>query len=392
MLGSLPEESAMLKWCLASVVAGWASVAAAQVDVVVTYLRLDDRKPPTLSDIDPDPADLGIAGARLGLADNATTGQFLNHRYTLAEITETTAEALLAASRDAGGLIVVQAPAPVVLAVADAHPDALIFNAAAADDSLRGTDCRANVMHTAPSFAMRADALAQFLVTKRWTDVALVTGPAPADLAFADALRASAAKFNLRLRGDAPWGFTGDIRRTTGAEVPSFTQRLGDFDMLLVADEIHDFGRYLNYNTWDPRPVGGSEGLTPVAWSPVVEQWGAEQLQSRFRDLAGRGMKATDYSAWAAVRAVGEAVTRTGTSDMATLRSYMLSPDFTLAGFKGRPLSFRSWNGQLRQPIPLVDARAIVAVAPLEGFLHPVTELDTIGGDAAESTCTAFGG
>ena len=382
----------MSKWCLAGLIAGWAGVAAAQVDVAVTYLLLDDRKPPTLSDIDPDPADLGLAGARLGTADNATTGQFLNHQYTVAEITETTPEALLAASSAATGLIAVQAPAPVVLAVADAHPDALVFNVAAADDALRGADCRANLLHTAPSFAMRADALAQFLVTKRWTDVALVTGPAPADIAFATALRASAVKFDLRLRGDAAWGFTGDIRRSTGEEVPSFTQRLGDFDMLLVADEIHDFGRYLNYNTWDPRPVGGSEGLTPVAWSPVVEQSGATQLQSRFRDLAGRDMRDTDYTAWVAIRAIGEAVTRTGSADADTLRDYMLGPEFTLAGFKGRPLSFRAWNGQLRQPIPLADARALVAMAPLDGFLHPVTELDTLGGDAAESTCTAFGG
>lgn len=381
----------MLKWCLVAVMIGWAGVAAAQVDVAVTYLRLDDRKPPTLSDIDPDPADLGIAGAQLGLADNATTGQFLNHTYGLTEVVAATPADLLAASAGASGLVVVQAPAATVLAIADALPGALVFNAAAADDSLRGTDCRANLLHTAPSYAMRADALAQFLVTKRWTDVALVTGPAPADLGFADALRGSAEKFGLRLRGDAPWGFTGDIRRTTGDEVPSFTQKLGDFDMLLVADEIHDFGRYLNYNTWEPRPVGGSEGLTPVAWSPVVEQWGAQQLQSRFRDAAGRGMRPVDYSAWAALRAIGEAVTRTGSNDPKILRSYLLGPEFTLAGFKGRALSFRAWNGQLRQPIPLVDARAVVATAPLEGFLHPITELDTLGGDRPESTCTAFG-
>jgi ABC transporter substrate binding protein (PQQ-dependent alcohol dehydrogenase system) len=381
----------MVKWCLVAGLIGWAGMAAAQVDVAVTYLTLDDRKPPTLSDIDPDPADLGLAGARLGLADNATTGQFMNHSYSIAEVSAPTLDALLAASAGVTGLVVVQAPASVVLAVADALPGALVFNAAAPDDSLRGDDCRANLLHTAPSYAMRTDALAQFLVTKRWTDVALVTGPTPADLGFADALRASAEKFGLRLRGDMPWGFTGDIRRTTGDEVPSFTQRLGDFDMLLVADEIHDFGRYLSYNTWEPRPVGGSEGLAPVAWSPVVEQWGAQQLQSRFRDQSGRGMRPVDYSAWAALRAIGEAVTRTGSSDSAILRSYLLGPDFTLAGFKGRGLSFRAWNGQLRQPIPLVDARAVVATAPLEGFLHPVTELDTLGGDRPESTCTAFG-
>ena len=60
-----------------------------------------------------------------------------------------------------------------------------------------------------------------------------------------------------------------------------------DHDVILIADEREDFGRYVLYNTWKPRPVAGSEGLTPRAWSPVVEQWGAAQLQSRFQEQAG---------------------------------------------------------------------------------------------------------
>ena len=40
-----------------------------------------------------------------------------------------------------------------------------------------------------------------------------------------------------------------------------FTQDLRDHDVLLVADEVGDFGRYVLYNTWQPRPVAGSEGL-----------------------------------------------------------------------------------------------------------------------------------
>ena len=101
-------------------------------------------------------------------------------------------------------------------------------------------------------------------------------------------------------------------------------------------------------------------------------------------------MNALDYTAWAAVRSVGEAVTRTGAADPATLRTYMLGQTFTLDGFKGRKLSFRDWNGQLRQPIPLVHPRAVAAVPPLEGFLHQRSELDTLGFDAPESPCRAF--
>ena len=384
----------MRGWCFAACLAGWAGGASAQVEVQVGYLRLDDRPPPTLSDFDPAPADLGIAGARLGLADNQTTGQFLNHTYALTEVSETTADALLDAAPALLAdhkVILVEAPADLVLQVADIAPEAVIFNVAASDDALRDAHCRANLLHTIPSFAMRADALAQFLQAKRWTKVALVWGPNPSDMAFADAIRSAAVKFGLKMQGDAPWGFTADIRRSATEEVPGFTKKLGDFDILLVADEIHDFGRFLNYNTWEPRPVGGSEGVTPVAWAPVVEQWGAQQLQSRFRDAAGREMRSEDYASWAAMRSIGEAVTRTGSTDATSLRDYLLSPAFELAGFKGRPLSFRDWNGQLRQPIPLVDPRAVIATAPLDGFLHPVTELDTLGRDRPESTCTAFG-
>jgi ABC transporter substrate binding protein (PQQ-dependent alcohol dehydrogenase system) len=80
-------------------------------------------------------------------------------------------------------------------------------------------------------------------------------------------------------------------------------------------------------------------------------------------------------------------VTRTGSIDAATLYSYLLGDDFEIAAFKGRSLTFRTWNGQLRQPIPLVQPRAVVGQAPLTGFLHPRTELDTLGFDAPETDC-----
>ena len=129
----------------------------------------------------------------------------------------------------------------------------------------------------------------------------------------------------------------------------------------------------------------------PYGLKSLIEQWGAAQLQSRFEALAGRDMRSRDFAAWAAVRAIGEAVTRTNAGDVETLRAYIMGPDFELAGFKGRPLTYRSWNGQLRQPIPLVHARAPAAQAPLEGFLHQRNELDTLGLDAPESACEAFG-
>ena len=380
--------------CLACVIA---TTTQAQVTVGVAYLRQEVEAPPTLSNLDPEPEDLGLAGAEVGLADNATTGRFLGHDYALDVASVPPGGDLLAAARNALAetrLLVVDAPAGDLLAVADLPEaeGALILNAGAHDTRLRGADCRANVLHTAPSLAMRTDALAQILLSKRWEDLVLVAGTRPADAAYAEALRASLGKFGLRLRAEKGWAFDADMRRNAAQEVPLFTQDLPAHDVLIVADETGDFGRYLLYNTWEPRPVAGSEGLTAVAWSPVVEQWGAAQLQSRFEDHAARPMAPRDYAAWAALRAIGEAVTRTEAAEPAALRAFMLSDAFELAGFKGRPLSFRPWNGQLRQPIPLVHPRALVASAPLEGFLHERTELDTLGLDAPESECAAFGG
>ena len=371
-----------------------AATASAETRVNVLYLERQVPPPATLSNLDPTPTDNGLMGARLGLSDNATTGGFLGQVYALEEriipADEDIAPVLADISNGDIDLVVAHMPAEVLLRLSEAMGDrALILNATARDDVLRDAECRANILHTAVSRGMLTDSLAQFLVRKKWTDAFLIEGIGPGDQAYANAFRKSVAKFGLRLRAEKVWEFDADMRRNAAAEVPLITQ-VRDYDVLVVADEREDFGRYIAYNTWDPRPVAGTEGLVPSAWSAAVEQWGAAQLQSRFADLAGRDMTSDDYGAWAAVRSIGEAVTRTNSAKAADIRAYLLSEDFQLAGFKGRKMGFRPWNGQLRQPIPLTHPRALVTMAPLEGFLHERTELDTLGLDETESACSAF--
>lgn len=372
----------------------WIETAQAQqpkVEVQVTYLRHIVPPPPVLSNLDPIPEDEGLAGAQLGLNDNATTGRFLGHFFEMSvlDIDETGA---IAGPGAPGDLVVIDAPAPVLLAFADRpeNRNKVILNVRSGAVDLRNDNCRANVLHTVPSLAMRADALSQFLLSRRWGDLVMIEGRHPGDQAFANAIRRSLSKFGLKLSASKEWVTDADLRRSASTELPPFTQDFPRHDVVLVTDETGDFARYLPYNTWYPRPVAGSEGLVPVAWSPVVESWGAAQLQSRFRDAAGRDMTPVDYAAWAALRSLGEAVTRTGNSDAASLRAFMLSDQFELAGFKGRKLSFRTWNGQMRQTIHLVHPRAVVTTAPMPGFLHQRTELDTLGLDEPESACTAF--
>ena len=55
--------------------------------------------------------------------------------------------------------------------------------------------------------------------------------------------------------------------------------------------------------------------------------------------------------------------------------------------FKGQKLTFRHWNWQLRQPIFLGDGHSVVSTSPQEGFLHQVSELDTLGVDQPETKC-----
>lgn len=375
----------------------WFGPAHAELPVAITYLRAEATRPPVLSNLDPVPEDLGLAGAEVALRDTMTTGAFLGHAYSLDVVSVPPDGDFVAGARQAlaaSRLVLVDGTAEQVLSVADLPEaaGALLFNVSTGDARLRAADCRANLLHTALEDAARTDALVQLLVARQWTDLVMVVGPKPADRAYADTLRASVEKFGLSIMAEKDWTFDTDLRESAMAELPRFTQDFPDHDVLLVADPTDDFGRYVLHNTWLPRPVAGTHGLHPEGWAPVIEAWGAVQLQNRFEDHAGRTMRGQDYAAWTAIRAIGEAVTRTGSADPAVLRQFMLSPDFQLDGFKGRALSFRTWNGQLRQPVAIVNDRALVTLAPVEGFLHQRNEMDSLGLDAPESACAAFTG
>jgi ABC transporter substrate binding protein (PQQ-dependent alcohol dehydrogenase system) len=233
---------------------------------------------------------------------------------------------------------------------------------------------------------MRADALAQYMLKKRWQKWFLVVGTTNEDQFFAEAIKRSAKRFGSKIIAEKIWDHSHDARRTAQSEVPVFTQGV-DYDVLVVADEQGWFGEYLSYRTWKPRPVIGTQGLVPTSWHRTHEQWGAVQIQNRFQEQAGRWMEEEDYGAYLAIRAIGEAATRTQSAEIKVVKEYILSDQLALQGYKGRALSFRSWNGQLRQPVLLAAARSLVSVAPLEGFLHPQTDLDPLGFDQPETQC-----
>lgn len=360
--------------------------------VNIAYFTQRKEQPKALSNLDPFIVDQGEAGAELAIEDNNTTGQFTKQRFVLDKFIVPAdgkpAEAFVKNVAGKYDLIVANLAASTLLAIADL-PEArqtLWFDSATADDDLRADNCRSHILHLLPSRAMRADALAQYMNKKRWTEWFLVQGNAEEDRLYAAAVERAAKRFGIELVDKKIWEHNFDARRTAQSVVPTFTQ-VDDYDVLIIADEQGLFGDYLEYRTWQPRPVIGTQGLTAVAWHRTHEQWGAVQLQNRFKDKTGRWMEEIDYGVYLAIRAIGEAATRTKSNQMAVLKDYLLGDAFALQGYKGIPLSFRVWDGQLRQPVLLAAPRSLVAVAPIEGFMHPQSELDTLGYDKPESTC-----
>jgi ABC transporter substrate binding protein (PQQ-dependent alcohol dehydrogenase system) len=360
--------------------------------VEIGVLRQLPEEPPWSTNLTRPPEDEGFAGARLALRDNETTGRLTKQAYKLLEERLAPGDDPMAAFEKlaAGGIriLVLDLPAEPLLRIADAAKgrDILLLNAGAGDDRLRGADCRDNLLHTAPSRAMLTDALAQYLVAKRWRRWFLIIGRTERDRLYAEAMHRAARKFGARIVVEKRWEFGPDARRTAQSEVAVFTQG-AEHDVVIVADEPGEFGDLISYRTWEPRPVAGTQGLVSTAWHAAQEQWGAAQFQNRFQRLAGRPMRALDYAMWAAVRAVGEAATRSRSTDLAAIRTYLRGPTFELAGFKGAPLTFRNWDWQLRQPIPLAHPASLVSMSPQAGYLHQRTPLDTLGIDKAESAC-----
>ena len=374
------------------------ALAADPVQIEIGYLRRAGVKP-TLSLVEQPAENDGVAGARLAIEDNNTTGKFLNQHFSLEEVRlkegDDAAKAAIALADRNIGLIISDLPADSLLKAADALRDrgTALFNAGAIDDRLREEDCRTNVIHVAPTRSMLADGLAQYLVWKQWKRWMLVVGSHPDDKLFAETLRRAATRFGAKIVQERVFEDTGGARRTDSGvtliqrQMPVFTQQAPAYDVLVAADESEVFAPYLPYRTWDPRPVAGSAGLVPKSWDAAQDQWGAVQMQNRFLKLNSRHMTALDMQAWTAARMIGEAASSTNSGNSKAILDFIKGPDFSIAAFKGQRLTLRDWNLQLRQPILLVDGRMVVSVSPQEGFLHQFSELDTLGVDRPETRC-----
>ena len=362
------------------------------LDVKILYLEQKIEKPPVLSNIIEEPNDLGLKGAQVAIIDSNKSAKFLNQSFELIEKISYDENELIQAFEE----FVKNKNSYVVLNVEDsllekirANPlskDSLLINASSQSTHLRSEICDKNLLHTIASNAMLYDGLMQFLVKRDFKDIFLISGNNPKDILINEDIKRSAKKFGANIIKEKIWENNTDIRRRATEEFPAFTQAK-DYDVILLADYFGDFGESMYFNTWLPRPVAGTQGLTPVTWSKVIEANGAAQMQSRFEKFSSRWMESRDYSNWVAVRAIITAISNTKTADLKTNLEYIYSDKFDIAAYMGRKLSFRDYNGQLRMPIALVQPRALISVSPQVGFLHPITDLDTLGIAPFEMKC-----
>jgi ABC transporter substrate binding protein (PQQ-dependent alcohol dehydrogenase system) len=264
--------------------------------------------------------------------------------------------------------------------------DVALFNVSALQDSLREQHCQANLFHLAPSRSMLNDALAQYLVFKKWRSALVLKGARLADQEYFAAFQRSAKRYGLEVEGVKDFVLGADPRERGQNNVALLTAG-SEADVVVVIDSDGEFARAVPYLTQQPQLVAGGAGLVPDWWHWMWTRYGAPQLNDRFIRETGRLMTGYDWAAWIGVKTVAEAVLRTRSSEFKRLRRYLRSPKLVLDGFKGYRLDFRPWNNQLRQPIFVTTSDWVVARAPLEGFLHQTNNLDTLGMDPSESQC-----
>ncbi|PLY07970.1 MAG: branched-chain amino acid ABC transporter substrate-binding protein [Arcobacter sp.] len=368
------------------------TISAQTLNVNILYLEQKIKKPPVLSNVIEEPKDLGLQGAEIAIKDSNKSAKFLNQNFKLITKISYDEDELKKSFED----FIVENNSFVILNVEDdllkkilQHPlskKALLINASSQNTDLRKNYCQKNLLHTSASNAMLYDGLVQFLIKRNFKDIFLVNGKNEKDKQITQDIKRAIKKFGAKIVKEKTWENNSDIRRKANSEFPVFTQA-DDYDLILLSDYYGDFGEFMYFNTWLPRPIAGTQGLKPLIWHKVIEQWGAAQMQSRFEKFASRWMQEKDFSNWLAVRTIINAITRTQSSNLKTNLDYIHSKEFELGAYMGRKLSFREYNGQLRMPISLVQPRALISTSPQVGFLHPITDLDTLGIAPFEMNC-----
>ncbi len=374
--------------------------AVSSPPVPIVYLGKQYEEPLPLSYAEEIITDKGIQGARLMIKEANQAGAFVGHNFELVEAIVPEDGDIVAKAKEVlknGDAFIIADLEPAdLLAVADL-PEAknsILMNIRSNATALRQEDCRQNVFHIIPDWAMRADALAQYLIWKKWPRWFVIRRDTPQDQDFFAMVQRSASRYGGKVVEDRVYSLPPGARNLDSGhqqvqtQIPMEMQGAPDHDVVWVINVEDDFGDYLMYRTDQPRPVVGTQGLQAVAWDKSYTESGAMHLQNAIPRIANRKATERDYTAWLGVRSLTDSMMRAGKTGVADVKAFLLSDKFKLEGFKGQPLSFRDWDHQMRQPIILGGGtRVPVSTSPQEGFLHETNLTDTLGFDRPETQC-----
>ena len=214
----------------------------------------------------------------------------------------------------------------------------------------------------------------------------MLVGQGAQDQQRAATAQASIKRYGLQLVGSKPFKLSTDPRERDLAN-PLLLTAGSAYDAVWVVDSDGEFARGLPYRTVLPRPVVGDAGLVALAWHAQFERYGAPQVSRRFFKAAKRPMTDRDWAAWIAGKTLLALASALPKGPNAAWAQALAKT--SVDGSKGVSMSFRAWDGQLRQTMLLTDGQGVIAQAPIEGLLHPTDVLDTLGADAPEKLCKA---
>jgi ABC transporter substrate binding protein (PQQ-dependent alcohol dehydrogenase system) len=368
--------------------------------VPIIYLGKEYEEPLPLSYSEKIVTDKGIQGARLIIKEANQAGQFVGFGFELVEAIVPANADVVAKAKEiltkGNAFIIADLEPKDLVAVADLPEAAnsIIVNIRSNEEALRQELCRSNVFHIIPDWAMRADALGQYLIWKKWPRWFVIRGNTDADKEYVEMIKRTAARYGGKVVGEKVYDLPPGARNTDSGyqqvqgQIPMETESAPDHDVIWVANTDEGFGDYLMYRTYLPDPVVGTQGLQALAWDSSYTEYGAMHFQNGLPKLAKRRPVERDYTAWLGGRALTDGIMRSGKTAPPEVKAYLLSDQFKLEGFKGQAMSFRTWDHQLRQPIILGGGtRVPVSVSPQEGFLHPTNVTDTLGFDQPETKC-----
>jgi hypothetical protein len=122
-------------------------------------------------------------------------------------------------------------------------------------------------------------------------------------------------------------------------------------------------------------------------WESHLERFGADTLNRRFTARFGRPMTSKAWASWFSVKVLWETALAIGSADPRVIGRHLAGETTEFDGHKGRPLSFRFWDHQLRQPLYVRSGVTVVEVPASSEGASTRAALDGLGTSAENTTC-----